>query len=118
MIKKRNRILTVILLAVQIQSSAHSQALMQDAIRQPVLGIRCKELFRERSEKIKFQQKLNSLLQRNLEISRKTPKNKTGVTARIKANEIEIKNELHLANLQIKTMEENIVRSGCPGLSI
>jgi hypothetical protein len=112
------KILTVIVLALKIDSSSHGQVLMQDAIRQPVMGVRCKELFKERAEKIKFQQRLNGLLQRSVDLSKKTPDNKTGINARIKANEIEIKNELHLANLQIKTMEENIVRSGCPGLSL
>ena len=95
--KMKNKILTVIVLAVQIQSSAYGQSLMQDAIRQPVIGTRCKELFKERADKIKFQQKLNGLLQRNLDLSKKSPKNRTGVNARIKANQIEIKKELHLA---------------------
>jgi hypothetical protein len=37
---------------------------------------------------------------------------------RLLANQVKTKNELHLTNLRIETMEENIVRSGCPGISL
>lgn len=91
---------------------------MQDAITKPVLSLRCKELFNERADKIKVQQKLNALLQRNEDLIRKSPKAKESVQARLASSKIKIKNELYLTNLQIETMEENIVRSGCPGLSL
>ena len=111
-------VVTVIVLALHFKSFADHQLLMQDAIQQPVMGLRCKELIKERAEKVKFQQRLNGLLQRNHDLIKKTSKTQSGLSARIKSNEIEIKNELHMVNLQIKTMEENIVRSGCPGISL
>lgn len=91
---------------------------MQDAITKPSLSLRCKELHKERSEKIKVQQRLNALLQRNQDLIKKSPRAREGLHARLKANQVRIKNELHLTNLQIQTMEENIVRSGCPGLAL
>lgn len=91
---------------------------MQDAITKPVLSLRCKELFKERADKIKIQQRLNALLQRNEDLIKKTPSNKQTLQGRLNSTRVKIKNELYLANLQIETMEENIVRSGCPGLSL
>lgn len=97
---------------------AQDEALMQDAITKPVLSLRCKELFKERSDKIKIQQRLNALAQRNETLIKKSPKAKETLHARMKSTQIKIRNELHLTNLQIEAMEENIVRSGCPGLSL
>lgn len=91
---------------------------MQDAITKPALSLRCKELFKERADKIKVQQRLNSLLQRNQDLIKKSPNAKETLNARLKSHQIRVKNELHLATLQVESMEENIVRSGCPGLSL
>lgn len=111
-------ILTVIVLALSMPLFAQEEALLQDAITKPVLSLRCKELFKERAHKIKMQQRLNALLQRNQDLIKKSPKAKETLHARLKSSEVKVKNELYLTNLQIETMEENIVRSGCPGLSL
>ena len=108
----------IVLALIQIHGIHAQEELMQDAIRQPVLSARCRELFEERADKIRVQQRLNGLLQRNKELIKKTPTHRKGLVARLEANQLKTKNELHLANLQIETMEENIVRSGCPGLSL
>lgn len=91
---------------------------MQDAITKPALSLRCKELLRERNEKVKVQQRLNALLQRNQDLIKKSPKAKPSMHNRLMSNQVKVKNELHLTNLNIETMEENIVRSGCPGISL
>lgn len=91
---------------------------MQDAITKPALSLRCKELLRERGEKIKMQQRLNALLQRNQDLIKKSPKAKPSMHNRLLSSQVKIKNEIHLTNLNIETQEENIVRSGCPGISL
>lgn len=111
-------ILTVMILALSGDLYSQEDSLMQDAITKPVLSIRCKELFKERADKIKVQQKLNALLQRNEDLIKKSPKAKQTLHGRLESNRVKIKNELYLTNLQIESMEENIVRSGCPGLSL
>lgn len=111
-------IFTVILLALSLPGFSQESDLLQDAITKPNLSFRCKELFREREEKIRVQQKLSALLQRNEAVIRKTPPSRETLLARLKANQVRVRNELHLATLQIASMEENIVRSGCPGLSL
>ena len=111
-------ILTVMFLALFSPLFAQDESLMQDAITKPVLSLRCKELFKDRADKIKMQQRLNSLLLRNEKLLKKSPSTKVGIQGRLKSNQVKIKNELHLTSLQIQAMEENIVRSGCPGLSL
>lgn len=111
-------ILTVIVLALTCTLFAQDEALMQDAIVRPPMSLRCKELFKERADKIKIQQKLNALLQRNEDLIRKSPKAKQTLHGRLNSSRVKVKNELYLTNVSIETMEENIVRSGCPGLSI
>ena len=109
---------TVTILAYSLASWGQEDDLLQDAITRPTLSLRCKELFRDRDDKIRVQQRLNALLQRNESLIRKTPANKESLRARMQANQIRVKNELYLATLNIASMEENIVRSGCPGLSL
>ena len=91
---------------------------MQDAITKPALSLRCKEVLRERDAKIKVQQRLNALLQRNQDLIKKGPKAKATFQNRLLSNQLKIKNELYLTNLNIESMEESIVRSGCPGISL
>lgn len=111
-------IVTVMFLALSVSVFAQDEALIHDTITKPVLSLRCKELFKDRTDKIKMQQRLNALLQRNEDLIKKSPKAKETLHARLKSNQVKVKNELYLANLQIEAMEENIVRSGCPGLSL
>lgn len=111
-------IFTVILLALGGGLSAQDEYLMQDAITKPALSLRCKEMLRERGEKIKVQQRLNALLQRNQELIKKSPRAKKSLHNRLLSTQVKIKNELHLTNLNIETTEENVVRSGCPGISL
>lgn len=115
----KNNVFTVILLALSMDVFAQTgESLMQDAITKPALSTRCKELFKERAHKIKMQQRLNALLQRNKDMIRKTPKNKGTIHTRLKSTDIKLKNELQLTTMSIESQEENIVRSGCPGLSL
>jgi hypothetical protein len=110
--------ITVIVLALTWNVQAQSDALMQDAITNPSLSIRCRELHRERGDKVKTQQRLNALLQRSQDVIKKTPKSKETLHARLNSNQVRVRNELHLVNIQIETMEENIIRSGCPGIAL
>ena len=111
-------ILTVIVLALTSSSFAQDDYLTQDAVTKPALSLRCKELLKERAEKVKVQQRLNALLQRNQGLIKKSPKATPSMHNRLLSNQVKIKNELYLTNLSIETMEENVVRSGCPGISL
>ncbi len=109
---------TVILLALSLSSFAQEEDLLQDPITRPALSLRCKELLKERDLKVRHQQKLQGLLQRNRDLVKKTPEARGTIRGRVEAHEIRVRNELHLAELQIQSMEENVVRSGCPGIAL
>jgi hypothetical protein len=108
---------SVILLALIPSLFAQDEALMQDAVTKPVLSLRCKDMIKERDQKVKVQQRLNGLLLRNQGLIKKAPKAKNSLHSQLLANQIKIKNELYLMNLNIESTEENIIRSGCPGIS-
>lgn len=109
----------LVLLYVGLISSVYAQdSITQDVATRPALSLRCKELHRERTAKVKVQQKLNALLQRNQQLVKKSPKAKQTLHASLKSNAVKIENELYLTNLQIEKMEENIIRSGCPGIAL
>lgn len=101
-----------------VQLSYGQNDLMHDVTTRPALSLRCKELHSERSAKIKVQQKLNALLQRNQVLIKKSPEAKKNLHTQLKSNASRIENELYLTNLQIEKMEENIIRSGCPGIAL
>jgi len=111
-------VLIVILLAWVPATFCQDNYLMQDAINKPALSLRCKEMLRERDDKVKVQQRLNALFQRNQDLIKKSPKANSSVKSRLNATQVKIKNQLYLTNLNIETMEESIVRSGCPGISL
>lgn len=107
------------LLIFGLLQSAYSQEDMTQSITtRPALSLRCKELHSERAAKIKVQQKLNALLQRNQTLIKKSPAAKETLHAKLKSNNVRIENELYLTNLGIEKMEENIIRSGCPGIAL
>ena len=110
-------ILSVILLASTLAFAQEVEFHSPDFAK-PVLSLRCKELLKERDEKIKVQQKYNALLQRNRDMAKKAPNAKDSFKSRLDSNQVKLKNELHLTNLAIQQKEENIVRSGCPGIAL
>ena len=83
-----------------------------------VMSIRCQELFYERSEKIDFQNSLQALIQREQSLLKQIPEQRKSMNFQLEALHRRLRNEHYLASLQIKSMEEDIIRSGCPGLSL
>lgn len=107
---------TVILLALTLSSFAQEDDLLQDPITRPALSLRCKEMIKERDLKVRHSQRLQALLERNRDLIKKTPRARETLHARVEAHQLRVRNELHLTELQIQSMEEKVVRSGCPGI--
>lgn len=91
---------------------------MQDIITSPVLSQRCKSLLKNRSQKIRVKQRLDSLIIRNNELLKSTKPEQKSVISRLTLTSAQLNNQLRLTNIQVKNMEENIVRKGCPGISL
>jgi hypothetical protein len=89
-----------------------------DLTTDPNLSSRCRELLQERNAKISVRQRLTGLVQRNQNLLKQTPDSRTLMKKRLGANQVTLRNELYLATLQVQTMEETIIRSGCPGINL
>ncbi len=111
-------IVTILTLSLTLPLKAQTFDISRDVITDPNLSLRCKEQMKERAEKIKFRQKLNDLMKRNDVLLKKMPQTRPSMVKRLEANQISVKNELYLADLQVKAMEETIIRSGCPGINL
>lgn len=91
---------------------------VRDIIKDPTVSRRCKALISQRNDKIRTKQKINSLLQRNNKLIKQAKKQQKSVIKRLEVTKSSLNNNLRLTRFRIKAMEENIVRKGCPGISI
>lgn len=89
-----------------------------DLVADPNLSSRCRELLKDRNDKVATRQRLTGLLQRNQLLLKQTPESRSLMNKRLKANDITLRNELYLTTLQVQNMEEAIIRSGCPGINL
>lgn len=106
------------LLSVLFFSTAQSQDWQGSVINDPVLTSRCQELLEERNQKITFRQKLAGLIQRNERLKKITPASKLTVKKKLDANNKRLSREFELSKLKLTNMEENIIRKGCPGITL
>jgi hypothetical protein len=109
-----------ILLAFGLIFSLHASNLdnIRDVIKDPAVSKRCKALISERNQKIETKQKLTSLLRRNKKLLANVKTNQKLVEKKLEITKISLENNLRLTKYRIKSMEENIVRKGCPGISL
>lgn len=91
---------------------------IKDIIHDPAISRRCKALLEERSSKVRVQQKLNSLILRNRKLTEKLRQSQKTVRTRLELNKVQLRNNLRLVQMRLKSMEENIVRKGCPGITL
>jgi hypothetical protein len=91
---------------------------LNDIIRDPAISRRCKALLKERSEKIIVQQKLTAMIMRNKKLQNKAKKNQEVVLNKLALLETRLNNNLRLTRMRVTSMEENLVRKGCPGITL
>jgi hypothetical protein len=118
---KLSIIVYTLLITVSIGASSSAFADLsdiKDIIRDPSVSRRCKALLGERSDKVKVQQKLQSLLLRNKKLNTLSSKKQRTVLSKLELNLVQLKNHLRLTKLSLKAMDENIVRKGCPGITL
>ncbi|MCK5072594.1 MAG: hypothetical protein KAQ98_04150 [Bacteriovoracaceae bacterium] len=87
-------------------------------ISDPGISTKCKRLIFERNEKIKFKQKISALIIRNSELQREVPPNKISVKKKLVDNLKKLRREQKLVILKLRTMTENIIKKGCPGIEL
>lgn len=106
-----------IFIALFLPFLGHTQD-FQSIIEDPTISLRCKRLLEERNEKIVYQQKLKTLLQRTQKLEKHSAQNRTSAIKQIQISQNEIENDLRLTSMRIQSMEENIIRKGCPGIRL
>jgi len=87
-----------------------------DIYRPPTSSGHCKLLTGKREQKLKTKQNLRSLLERNTRLFRSTPVAKKSIKRKLEFNRSEIRFKLKQNLYQIQTLEEKIIRKGCPGI--
>ena len=87
-------------------------------ITDPSTTRRCEELIRERSEKITYKNKLLSLLDRNKKLKLMTPSQKISILETLDRTQKSLEDKLDKASQKIQTSGEEIIRVGCPGITL
>ncbi|MBF0364000.1 MAG: hypothetical protein HQK50_00425 [Oligoflexia bacterium] len=90
----------------------------QEVITSKTINNRCQALVKDRDYRLQLKQKANALKKRVQRLQKNVPPKKIYLVKKLDYIMTEINQELHLINLQIVSMEENIVRKGCPGVKI
>ena len=87
-------------------------------INDPSISRRCELLSEERKRKIENKQRVAGLIERNRRMQQITPENKVTLKKKLEVNLGHLEHELILIQTQIQYHEENIVRKGCPGVTL
>ncbi len=112
------RIFCYILLMTLCANASASSDLLKELLSDPNVSLRCKEMLEDRNGKIQLRQKISALIERNISLFKNLKEQQKHMRLRLKANYRLLKNELYIANLQVQSQEEMIIRQGCPGLNL
>ena len=91
---------------------------VKDIIKDPIISRRCKTLLKERAEKIQIKERLNSLILRNQKLQNRAKSNQKTIINRLGLAQTQLSNTMRLTQIRIQSMEEDIVRKGCPGITL
>lgn len=84
----------------------------------PSITRRCEILIDQRKELISYKMRIIDLIERNKNLQEKAPENKISTKQKLALNLAKLKNELSLMETKISREEENIIKKGCPGLTL
>lgn len=104
--------------ASYFECAALGQSPQESIITDPSISRRCDALIQQRQEKVEHRQRLLFLLDRNKTLLGSTPAAKKSIAAKLRENQHRTIQELKITNLKVIKIEEQIVRRGCPGLTL
>ncbi len=99
-------------------SLAQNEDYRRSVITDPAISRRCSALIGQRQQKIDHKQKIQSLLERSKRLLKLTPPERKTLLTKLAKNRKQLKRELKLTQNQIQNKEENIIRKGCPGITL
>jgi hypothetical protein len=89
-----------------------------ELIADPSISKKCKGLIEKREQKLKFKQKLSALIEKNRYLQKRTPQNKKTLLNKLISSFNRLQRELYLSRLRIQKMTEDIIRQGCPNVTL
>lgn len=107
-----------LIISVNYCVSLHAEDYKRTVINDPSISRRCELLTESRKEKISNKQRVAGLIERNKHLQEITPENKVSLKKKLEINLGHLEHELTLIQTQIQHHEENIVRKGCPGVTL
>lgn len=99
-------------------SKIRAEDYKRTVITDPSISRRCDILTEARKEKIANKQRILAMIERNKHLQEITPDNKVTLKKKLEINLGHLEHELTLTLTQIQHQEENIVRKGCPGVTL
>jgi hypothetical protein len=115
-----HRIIIVLILCVFAMSLSklYASEWSGSIIKDPSISARCNSLIKKRQKQIVHKQKIYSLIERNKTLQNETPVSKVSIKRKLLNNLRKLNRELKLSKLKIKHYTEDVVRKGCPGISL
>ncbi len=84
----------------------------------PKLTDDCHHMLKERGKKIRHQQRIAALLKKNEDLQKRAIKQSPTTAKKLKFNKSSLIREQRLVDIKIENMEEQIIRRGCPGITL
>jgi hypothetical protein len=112
-------IIFIFLLSTKVMAIGNDEDYIRGAvITDPSTTRRCEELMKERSEKITYKNRILSLLDKNKKLKQMTPENKTSILEILDQTRKALEEKLDKATQKIEESGEEILRVGCPGITL
>ena len=88
----------------------------RSVVTDPSLSRRCEVLLKRRKERVRHKLKLMALSRRNLNLQKNLTPEKDMLRKKLKKNHYEINLEISLVQQKIKREDEEVIKTGCPGV--
>lgn len=112
------KFLNFLLLFSAMALAQTSEDLIRDVIADPSVSLRCKELIKERNQKVRVKQQTQALIRRANKTRELAPVEKRSIKRKLERSSIKLEQNLFYINKRIASMEDYIIRRGCPGMTL
>ena len=85
-------------------------------VTKPSVSSQCSFLMEQRKNKIRSKQKAQAILLRAQNLIKKTPAQKESIKEKAENVRKEVQNEMEIIVNNIESLEEDLIRKGCPGI--
>lgn len=100
------------------QAWAIERDLSRSIITDPSISRRCDALIELRNQKLSYKQKIQALLKRCERLLKMSPPEKKTLNKQLTQTRRHLEQELKLAVDKLQNQEEDIIKKGCPGISL